>query len=106
MQNQNPNRRWEDEYPGAPSIEAIRLLFVPPEHYRVSRSIYPPGTRFAGAMIEGLVFVIRGSCQFEFGASFQIAAGEFAELPEGEYQFASSGESETELVMVWRLPGE
>lgn len=96
-------KQWEDHFPGESSEDAIREQFVSPEDYRVSYFKYPVGTEFPGAMRPGTVFVISGKCDYNFGEVLSVAAGQFTELPGGNYSFSVTSESPVELVLVWKI---
>lgn len=99
--------KWSEHWSTPMTEQSIRDVFVPAYQFRISPSKYPPATSFGGAMRSGKCFVISGACEFTCGdTSVALHAGEFAELPEGEYGFKVLGDRAVELVMVWRLPEE
>ncbi len=105
MEKKLKTSRWDDHYNGSMSEYAIRNAFVPQTNYQISKSTYPSGTSFPGAARPGTCFVVQGACRYCFGDdSVDIAAGEFAELPEGEYTFCVIGDEELVMVRVWQIP--
>lgn len=96
--------RWHDQYPGDPSEAFIRKRFAPPHEYRVSRYTYPAGTRFAGLMRPGTIFILTGSCSYKFGEiDFHLNAGDVAELPGGADDFSVHEAGPVDLILVWKL---
>jgi quercetin dioxygenase-like cupin family protein len=102
-----PVDRWDFERHGPPGLEAIRLRHLPAEEYRVSPSHYPAGTTFSGAARAGRWYVLAGLCAIEVGSSsWELRAGDIADIPAGEYHFRASDSDGAELVRVWELPPE
>jgi len=100
-----PNiRRWQDEFLGEPSEAFLKHFFIPPTAYRVSKSLYTVGTRFAGFMHQGTVYVLDGSCSYDLGCTeVHLSKADFVELPTGEYMFSVEGDRPVELVRVWKI---
>lgn len=99
--------RWDFERCGPPCAEAIRALHQPAGRYRISPASYPAGTEFGGAQRAGRKYVLAGSCAFTVGsATWELQAGDIADIPEGSYQFRVLGPGPVELVSVWDLPPE
>jgi hypothetical protein len=97
--------QWDEQSDGSLTEDAIRRRYQPAGAYRVSRSKYPPGTRFVGAARAGTAFVISGACRFAGeGWSVELREGQYVELPAGDFDF-ETGEGVT-LVRVWLLPPE
>ena len=97
--------KWDEATCGLMSLESIRRLFQPESHYRVSWNRYPAGATFNGWWSAGRLYIIAGGCTMTTPEqSWDISAGEFLDVPEGDYLFSVTGESSVELVSVWKLP--
>lgn len=98
----NP-QRWSDHFAGAPSEATLRERFHPGA-FRVSRSLYAPHDRFPGVMSRGTCYVLHGACRYTFaGEAVTVRAGEFCELPGGDYEFEVVGAAGAEEVLVWDM---
>ncbi len=95
---------WISTHQCEMSENAIRDLFQPAGHYRISCAKYPVGASFAGASIGGMWFVLSGKCEVKFPDRVRLDAGQFAECPAGEFLFTVLGDREVSLVKVWLLP--
>ena len=96
---------WKEAYSGPMSLDSIKSLHVPAERFRISPATYPPGTTFHGLSRVGRIYVLSGGCRYVFGTvAFNLPAGSFAEVPEGEYAFQTVGNAEVHLVRVYELP--
>lgn len=94
---------WSHHFAGKPSEDILRSRFNPKE-FRVSRSLYPPHDRFPGVMTSGTCYVLQGACRYTFGdSSVLLRAGEFCQLPGGDYEFEVVGPSAAEEVLVWDM---
>jgi mannose-6-phosphate isomerase-like protein (cupin superfamily) len=99
-----PNK-WDEAVYGPISLEAVRLQFQPEARYRVSWNKYPEDTSFNGWSRAGRRYIISGSCRVSVaGQSWDLTAGDFADLPDGDFWFSVSGDSPLELISVWELP--
>jgi hypothetical protein len=99
--------RWDELSLGPLCVESIRALHQPPEHFRVSPNRFLASTAFVGIGRAGRKYVMSGSCSFTIGAStWELHAGDIADLPAGEYEFRVLGEEPVEFVSVWELPAE
>ncbi len=97
--------RWDFERQGPLRLDAIRLLCLPAENFRISPSRYPAGTSFSGAAQVGRWYILAGACAIEVGSSsWELQAGDIADIPAGEYRFRALGCDDVELVCVWPLP--
>ena len=97
--------KWDEASYGPMSLESIRRLFQPESRYRVSWNTYPAGAAFNFWTSAGRYYIIAGGCTISAaGHSWDLSAGEFLDLPEGDYLFSVTGESSVELVSVWELP--
>lgn len=97
--------KWDEATYGPISLEAIRLQFQPEVRYRVSWNKYPAGASFNGWSRAGRHYIISGSCRYSIaGHVWDLTAGDFADLPEGDYWFSVTGDSSVEKVSVWELP--
>jgi hypothetical protein len=97
--------RWEFERWGEPAAETVRALHQPAGRFRVSPASYPPGTAFGGTSRASRKYVLAGACAFTVGSlTWELRAGDVAELPEGTYEFHVVGSASVELVSVWELP--
>jgi hypothetical protein len=97
--------RWDFDRWGPPSVEAIRALHQPASRYRISPASYLAGTAFGGTARAGRKYVLAGACAFIVGPStWELQAGDFADIPEGEYLLRVLGSEPVELVSVWELP--
>jgi quercetin dioxygenase-like cupin family protein len=105
MQMGTPAGRWDFERQGPLRLEAIRLLYLPAENYRVSPARYSASTSFSGAAHAGRWYVLAGACAVEVrSSSWELQAGDIADIPAGEYHFRALGSDGVELVRVWELP--
>jgi quercetin dioxygenase-like cupin family protein len=103
----NGVQNWDHSEWGPASLETIRLLHRPGERFRVSPGRYDPGESFPEAARAGRRYVLAGSCSFTKGGEvWELRAGEFADLPGGQFEFRVLGDSPVELVSVWELPPE
>lgn len=100
-----PTNQWNSAENGPLNVSVIKTLHEPAGHFRVSPRRYPAGTSFVGAARAGRVYVLLGACYLA-GDQWEccLAAGEFAELPAGDYRFRATGADGVELVRVWELP--
>lgn len=97
--------KWDEVAHGAISLEAIRLLFQPAGHYRVSWNRYPPEAAFEGWSRAGRRYIISGRCVLKAGSdSWELSSGDYVDVSEGDYYFSVLGDSPVELVSVWELP--
>ena len=100
-------RRWDDSRLGPLCLDAVRAIHQPPEQFRISPYRYDAGVAFPGAARAGHRYLLAGACAFTFGAeTWELRAGDIAELPEGSYQFRVLGAQPVEFVAVWELPPE
>ena len=104
-------RRWAQRGPlglselrGPLRLDAIRLLYLPAENYRISPSVTPLA-RASPGRAPGRWYVLAGACAIEVGSSsWELQAGDIADIPAGEYRFRASGSDVVELVRAWQLP--
>jgi hypothetical protein len=97
--------KWDETLSGEMSLENIRELYQPEIHYRVSWNKYPSGTDFDGWSQSRRLYIINGSCLVTIKEqSLNLCAGEFSNLPEGDYHFNVPSDSQVELVSVWLIP--
>jgi hypothetical protein len=90
---------------GPLSVESIEALHQPPEHFRISQRRYPAAKTFQGAAQAGRHYVLSGGCSFTVGdQTWELRAGDIADIPEGRYEFRVLGDGPAELVSVWELP--
>lgn len=95
---------WGELGRGELTEEAIRAYHVPPSSHRISKFFYPIGTKFPGRMRRARAYVVSGQCVYTFHERIAISAGQFADLPEGDYTFEVVGLEELQVILVWRLP--
>jgi hypothetical protein len=73
--------------------------------FRLSKRAYHPGTRHVGGSVAVKCFVLQGKCRYSFGeARFDLAAGEYCELPEGRFSFEVLGDSGCTFFTVYPIP--
>lgn len=103
MQKAGQNiQNWDDRYSEKISFKAIQSIFSH-DHYRTSLKKYTKQITIPGAGKQGYCFVLQGECSFKFDNTiFNLKAGEYVELPSGDYYFSSSTDP-TEIVRVWDL---
>lgn len=102
---QGKQRRCEGNRFGPISLDAVRARYVPPEKYRITRSIILPGGIWGGSRRRSTVYIVSGSCVFAFDSDeWKLMPGDVAELPEGSYRFWVEGETEGEYIQVFELP--
>jgi hypothetical protein len=100
----NEAKQWTDHFDGEMTEARIREIFDAKTH-KVSRNAYPANAKFPGTMIAGKCFVLDGACAYIVkGERVTIKAGEFADLPQGSYEFEVSGDQAVSLVKVFPLP--
>jgi hypothetical protein len=97
-------QQWAEQFDGEMTEARIREIFDAKTH-KVSRNVYPAYAKFPGTMIAGKCFVMDGACIYIVkGERVTIKAGEFADLPQGGYEFEVSGDQAVSLVKVFPLP--
>jgi hypothetical protein len=52
--------RWDVEKLGEMTLDKIREMYTPADHFRVSRYEYPAGAEVPGASREGVCYVLQG----------------------------------------------
>lgn len=73
--------------------------------FRLTRRAYPKGTRTVWGTVAVKCFVLEGSCRYSLGdVRFDIAAGEYCELPQGQYDFEVVGDSECVFFTAYLIP--
>lgn len=97
-------RTWDTICKQAMSRQTIAALYQPESAYRISEYTYPAGAKFQGAMREGTCYVLAGAFQWTSDQSVWIRAGEFATLPQGEYQIEVAPTAPVTMIKVWELP--
>jgi hypothetical protein len=97
-------KQWSHHFAGDPSEATLREHFKSVE-FRVSRKVHEPHLRFYGLMTSATCYLLRGACRYTFDGkgSVLLRAGEFCELPGGDFLFESMGAAETEEVLVWNM---
>jgi mannose-6-phosphate isomerase-like protein (cupin superfamily) len=101
----NEPTKWDEATCGPMSLESIHRLFQPESRCRVSWKTYPAGVAFDFWSAARRCYIISGACTIGVaGHSLTLSAGEFVEIPEGDYCFFVAGEAPIELVSVWELP--
>jgi hypothetical protein len=98
---------WDFEKLGLMTLDKIREMYTPLNHFRVSRQEYPAGAEFPGFSRQGACFVLQGQVTFRFekiDAEISLSAGEFAYLPEGDFYILIGMNEAALLVRVWELP--
>jgi hypothetical protein len=100
-------RRWDKTLLGELCLDAIRSFHQPPGRFRISLSHCPAGKCITGAARAGRRYVLSGACLFSVaGITWNLEAGEFADLPAGNYEFRATSNRPVEFVSVWELPPE
>jgi hypothetical protein len=98
-------REWAEISDEPLDQSAISKLYAGRGPHRVSTSWYPAGSAFRGTTRSGTVYVFEGRCRYDLdGSSIELRAGQFADLPAGEYGFEALGSEPVLLVRVWKLP--
>jgi hypothetical protein len=98
-------RDWFELSPEPPSLEAVRSLYAPLSHYRISPMRYAAGVSFPGASRAGRLYVLSGACSMSVGEwRASLKAGTFADFPAGQFKFEVLGDQEVSLVNVWLIP--
>jgi hypothetical protein len=74
--------------------------------YRLYRGGYDVGVKFTDRLARaGKVYVFEGSCTFKTDmGSVHVKAGEYVDLPPGDYEFEVPAESPVRLMNVYHLP--
>lgn len=89
------------------TIDAVRALHQPAEHYRISLNSYPAGTAFPGTARAGRCYILSGACTFRYGdSSVQFVAPCYFDYPEGGFHFSVDSSIDVSLIDVWLLPPE
>jgi quercetin dioxygenase-like cupin family protein len=58
-------------------------------------------------MVASKCFVLQGRCRYSFGDEhFELAEGDYCELPEGKFSVEILGDSDCIYVLVFRIPRE
>ena len=97
--------QWESISSEPISLEAIRDLYKPASHYRVSRNGYDTGVSFPGTGMAGRMYVLSGCCSKSVGDwSAELGPGSFVDFPGGDYVFSVIGNEPVSLVNVWEIP--
>lgn len=94
------------------SIEAIRRLHLPANHFHVSRNKYEEGVTFSGTRRAGRMYVLSGRCLQYAGLYLQavqawnaeLGPGSFIDFPAGDFTFRVLGDAPVTLVCVWEIP--
>lgn len=98
-------RHWGEISSQPISLEAIRGMYMPASHFRVSRNRYAKGVAFCGSAKAGRIYVLSGQCALTVGAWHAgLAPERFSDFPAGSFEFQVTGESEVHLVKVWAIP--
>lgn len=98
-------QRWDTTRNGPLCLETVRAAHQPAERFRVSLYRYSAGDSFGGTPRAGRIYILSGACSITDGVStWNLEAGDIAELPGGKYVFQVIGSSQAELVRVWELP--
>ncbi len=96
---------WESLSTEPMSLEAIRSLYTPASHYRVSRNGYDAGVSFPGTGKAGRLYVLAGRCSKSVGDwSAELGPGSFVDFPGGDFVFSVIGDEPVKLVNVWEIP--
>jgi hypothetical protein len=96
---------WESLTTDPMSLEAIRSLYKPASHYRVSRNGYDGGVSFPGTGRAGRLYVLSGRCSKSVGDwKAELGPGTFVDFPAGDYVFSVIGSEPVKLVNVWEIP--
>lgn len=96
---------WSTLSADAISVEAIRSLYQPASHFRVSRNGFDAGVSFPGTRRAGRTYVLSGRC-VEATASWraELGPGQFVDFPAGAYTFTVLGSEPVRFVSVWEIP--
>ncbi len=97
---------WDQETYGVLCEAALRSKYQPPERFVFQSTRFPVGAKFKGVAKQGLCFVVRGMCRYRFHDVVLIRANQYAELPEGEYEFQVVGPMPLEILRVFEAPRE
>lgn len=95
---------WANHFEGEPSEATLRRHYDP-KLYRVSKSNYSPRMQgFPGLMASGACYALQGACRHRFGQKeIILKAGEFCELPGGDFTLDVLSASPVVLVRVWDM---
>ena len=97
--------QWESMSSEPMTLEAIRGLYTPASHYRVSRNGYDAGVSFPGTGKAGRLYVLSGRCSKSVGDwSAELGPGSFVDFPGGDFVFSVIGDEPVRLVNVWEIP--
>ena len=85
--------------------EMLTSRFSSDDGFAVSEKKYKAGEKFSGIMTPSICYVVSGACKFTFHEEQIIAAGDFAGLAGGKYEFEVIGETDASYYLVRLLPG-
>ena len=98
-------KKWNEAEFGRMTTDKIRSLYKPENRFFVRWNKYESEAEFSGASAARVFYLLRGSCEVKIADEiFHIRAGEYVDLPKGEYDFKVIGNVPVELVSVWELP--
>ncbi len=98
---------WNASVAGPMTETAIRAQHEPAWHYRISPNRYDPGVAFRGTARAGKIYVLTGSCRYEWATGHaELRPATFVDAPDGEYSFEVLSAVPCEIVHVWLLPPE
>lgn len=98
---------WSEISRAPLTLEAIREMYVPPSHHRISPNRYEAGVAFSGTSRAGRLYVLSGACSKKVGEwGAVLHAGMYADFPAGSFEFKVLGEQQVRLVNVWLIPEE
>lgn len=99
-------QQWADHFDGEMTEARIREMFGAGTH-KVSKNAYPASAKFSGTMVAGKCFVLDGACTYIVkGERVTIKSREFADLPQGGYEFEVPSNQAVSLVKVFPLPAQ
>lgn len=97
--------QWESLSSEPMSLEAIRRLYEPANHYRVSRNSYDARVSFPATGRAGRLYVLSGRCSKSVGGwKAELGPGTFIDFPGGDFVFSVIGDEPVKLVNVWEIP--
>ena len=91
------------------SIEEIRKLYLPKEHYHISQYKYNPGDSFDFISRAVRMHIIEGSCkitEMKTRAVTNVSAPEVVDMPAGRFEFEVTSSTPVEYIGVFTLPEE
>ena len=101
----NTPSSWRDLVGSKSLEEYLTEQYGDKKKFRLTKRAYPKGTQTAWGTVAFKCFVLEGKCRWSLGdVRFDLAAGEYRDLPEGQYNFEVVGDSECKFFTAYLIP--